>query len=235
MKRLLSGFLLTVLTAGVLCAAVSAESGPRSLSAGFYAIGTADNVTVEPRTAENIKVDPTTAAVGRETFEYYEGAERLSVTYTGPAEENDRFLVLLVTGDGLPTASDAICYIDQTATGTGGVTFDVYPMLPATGTDLTLYITGSREDFTTIEIPLSYAVDGTYTEYTEAPYVLGDVDGDGFVTATDAMNALQMVVGLGGDWTEPQRLAANVDGGTDITAADAMKILQRVVGLITDF
>jgi len=49
------------------------------------------------------------------------------------------------------------------------------------------------------------------------------------------MNALQMVVGLGGDWTEPQRLAANVDGGTDITAADAMKILQRVVGLITDF
>ena len=231
MKRILSFLLLTVLMGTLLCATVSAEGGQRSLKAGFYAIGTADNVTIEPRTADDMKVDPITAAVGQGTSEYYEGAERFRVTYTGLAKEDDQFLALLVTGDGLPTASDTICYIDQTARGTGGVTFDVYPMLPETGTDLTLYITSSREDFTTIQVDMKYAVDDTYTEAsTEAPYTLGDANSDNTVDTRDAVSVLRYVVG---DLTEADTFeeeAANTNGDTSIDTRDAVLILRYIVG-----
>ena len=234
MKRILSVLLMTALMAALLCATASAEGEQRSLKAGFYEIGTADNVTIEPRTADDIKVDPTTAAVGQGTSEYYESAERLSVTYTGPAEENDQFLVLLVTGNGLPTASDTICYIDQTVTATGGVTFDVYPMLPETGTDLTLYITSSREDFTTIQVDMKYAVDDTYTEYTEVLYTVGDVDEDSYINVADAARVIDHFLERA-PLTGSALLAANVNGDDYVNVNDAAKIIDYFLERITGF
>jgi len=61
--------------------------------------------------------------------------------------------VLLVTGSGLPTSSNTLCYINQAAKGEGDIVFDVYPLLPAQTTDLTLYITSKSDGFTTIAIP----------------------------------------------------------------------------------
>lgn len=61
--------------------------------------------------------------------------------------------------------------------------------------------------------------------------LLGDVDGDGVVTAQDAAWILRHVVGLE-VLPDSCLLQADVDGDGLITAADAAKILQYVVGLI---
>ena len=58
--------------------------------------------------------------------------------------------------------------------------------------------------------------------------VKGDVDGDGRVSASDALLALQSAVGkirLAG----AKLLSASLSGG-DVTATDALKILQFSVG-----
>ena len=59
---------------------------------------------------------------------------------------------------------------------------------------------------------------------------LGDVDGDGFITAADARIALRTSVKLE-NLSKEQELAANVDGDGFITAADARLILRASVKL----
>lgn len=231
MKKVWRMLLLAGVFTVLLC--VSALAADTVTGSGFYDIGTATNVKVEPK-ASSGTVTKTSADVNLdgkyETF--YAGSDKLTVTYSGTVAEGDQFVVMLVTGSGLPTTANTICYIDQKVGGSGNLVFDVYPKLPATTGEMTLYITSNRGDFSMIAISLNYAANGTYEV---APYTLGDVDDDGLFTAADAMCALQMAVGLGADWTANQRLAANVDGDTIITAADSMKILQRSVGLITEF
>ena len=231
MKRILSTLLLCALTVSLLCITALAEGEQRSLDAGFYSIGTTANVMIEPRTAANVKVDATSATVGKSVATYYEGAERLSVTYTGAAEENEQFLVLLVTGEGLPTASDTICYINQTAKDAGDITFDVYPVLPETSTDMTLYITSNRAGFTTIEVPLEYAVADTNTE---APYTVGDVNNSGSVDVGDALLVLKHAADLE-KLTGSNLLAADVNNSGTADVGDAMKILQFAADLIQSF
>lgn len=61
------------------------------------------------------------------------------------------------------------------------------------------------------------------------PYVLGDVNEDGKIRATDARLVLQAVAGLK-TLTEAQELAADVNKDGEVTAMDARLILQVVVG-----
>lgn len=231
MKRTFKLLLLCALTASLLCTAALAEGEQRSLGAGFYSIDTVANVTIEPRTAADVKVNATSATVDGGVAKYYEGAERLSVTYTGAAEAGDQFLVLLVTGTGLPTTSDAICYINQTATDAGSITFDVYPMLPDTGKDLTLYITSNRENFTTIEVPLKYALANTYTE---APFTAGDVNEDSYINVLDATKVidhfLERITLTGNAFA-----AANVNGDGYVNVLDATKIIDYFLERISEF
>ena len=57
--------------------------------------------------------------------------------------------------------------------------------------------------------------------------VCGDVNGDGVVTATDAVIALEIAAG-----SRPFDAAADVDGGGVVTSLDALIILQMAAGLI---
>jgi len=69
------------------------------------------------------------------------------------------------------------------------------------------------------------------TEYMQAlNRVMGDLDGDGKVTAADARLALRAAVGLE-ILTDDQKKAADLDGNGKITAADARLILRKAVGL----
>jgi hypothetical protein len=61
-------------------------------------------------------------------------------------------------------------------------------------------------------------------------FVLGDVDGDGQVTASDARLVLRAAVGLE-ILTEDQLKAADFDKNGKITAADARLVLRKAVGL----
>ncbi len=60
-------------------------------------------------------------------------------------------------------------------------------------------------------------------------YKLGDIDGDGKISATDALEALKSVVGKI-TLTETQKLAGDVDKDGDVDATDALEILKEVVG-----
>ena len=67
------------------------------------------------------------------------------------------------------------------------------------------------------------------------PVIIGDADGDGNVTSTDARLALQLSVGkIGeGDIADPDAVDADHDG--KITSTDARMILQYSVGKITEW
>ena len=62
---------------------------------------------------------------------------------------------------------------------------------------------------------------------------LGDIDGDGDITANDALTVLRASVGIA-ELTPEQFILADVDGDGDITANDALAILRFSVGLGVD-
>ncbi len=62
----------------------------------------------------------------------------------------------------------------------------------------------------------------------------GDVDGDGKVSAADALEVLKSVVGKV-TLTDEQIVVADVDGSGKVDAADALDILKKVVGKIDKF
>jgi len=59
--------------------------------------------------------------------------------------------------------------------------------------------------------------------------ILGDVNGDGFVTPEDAMLILQMLVGLI-DWIPRALLLGDINGDGQVDTTDAALILRMVVG-----
>ncbi len=62
----------------------------------------------------------------------------------------------------------------------------------------------------------------------------GDVEGDGKVSATDALEVLKAIVG-NVKLTDEQTILADVDGDEKISSVDALYILKRVVGKIDRF
>jgi len=64
---------------------------------------------------------------------------------------------------------------------------------------------------------------------------LGDVTGNGVVTAYDAARILRHTVGLGPAFTDQDSIAADVSGRMGVSAYDACLILQYVVGKIAVF
>jgi len=90
----------------------------------------------------------------------------------------------------------------------------------------TLFLTannGSNEHQVKINVKVS-----------ECQCILGDVDGDGFVTAHDASLVLQHVVGKI-TLTPEQQACADVTCNGTISALDAAEILRYSVGIITEF
>lgn len=217
MKKLLRTLLLAAALTALLC--VSALAADSAVS----------NVTGEiltPKTAEGAEI---TAEGGK-----YTGAVQFDLTATQGLTNGSQYLVLMLKDDGkntVPTAEN-IYYINQKAAADGKLTFtnaggdSVYPMDLVNGT-YSIYILGDGKTFDPAKADASFTYDAGYT--------LGDVDGDGIVTATDALFALQMAVGLsqpdGSEWSAVQRLAAEVDGEIPVTATDASLILQAAVGL----
>ncbi len=67
---------------------------------------------------------------------------------------------------------------------------------------------------------------------TSTKFVVGDVDGNKKVNATDARKVLRYVAGLE-QLNSNQLKAANVDGNKSVTATDARRILRHVAGLET--
>lgn len=63
--------------------------------------------------------------------------------------------------------------------------------------------------------------------------IFGDIDGDGLVTASDALKILRISVGLDNPNDEIKMLS-DIDGDGEITAADALAVLRLSVGIETE-
>lgn len=215
MKKLLRTLLLAAALTALLCvSALAADSAVSNVTGNI----------LTPKTAEG-------AEITADTNGKYTNAVQFDLTATEGLTNGSQYLVLMLKDDGkntVPTAEN-IYYINQKAAANGALAFTnaggdpIYPMDLANGT-YSIYIVGEGKAF-------APAASFTY----EAGYTLGDVDGDGIVTATDALFALQMAVGLsqpdGSEWSAVQRLVAEVDGEIPVTATDASLILQAAVGL----
>lgn len=129
-------------------------------------------------------------------------------------------LVLLLEGDSKVPTEGNIQYIDQTSVEAGKVTFTLKPKALTEGT-YNVYIS-------TTDKALKKVASFKYGEKPE--YTLGDVNGDGKVSAYDASMILQHTVGLI-DLAGVAAADVNKDG--KISAYDASMILQYTVGLIT--
>lgn len=62
-------------------------------------------------------------------------------------------------------------------------------------------------------------------------YIVGDVDGDGTVTTSDALTVLRISLGVQSVESEKQYLSTMIDGDDAITSADALSILRYSAGV----
>lgn len=128
----------------------------------------------------------------------------------------------------IPT-EDSILYIGQAAASGTTFTFNgVYPKAIQNGA---VMISGpGMLDIDTAD----GSKDGLYTLATiNIPYIVGDVDLDGDITAADAVMLNKHLAG-GEQLTETNRLAADIDGDGDITAADAVRLNKYLAGGSTE-
>ena len=161
---------------------------------------------------------PLTVKNGTKDGGFYAGADTFELNCTGLTGEYS--LVLLLAGDSAVPTEGNIQYIDQTSVKAGKVTFTLKPKALTEGT-YNVYIS-------TTDKALDKVASFKYGEKPE--YTLGDVNGDGKVSAYDASMILQHTVGLI-DLAGVAAADVNKDG--KISAYDASMILQYTVGLIT--
>lgn len=226
MRKLWKIFLL----AGVLCAILCVGTlAAEATASGVYDVKTSTGYTLTPQTAGKSDISASSVTINNAEKQFYANAERF--TLTGPiSDTGNQNLVFALKGDTaalgtnttIPTENN-IVYIDQKAADGSAVTFSIYPSALESGVTYGIYVVGTSTSYTKV---------ASFSYY--APYVLGDVDTDSQFTATDALFALQMSVGIGA-WNDTQRLSANVDGDSAITATDSLFILQRSVGLRDSF
>jgi hypothetical protein len=136
--------LLTLTLTGTALAAGSGDSG-------FYGIGTAPGLTVEPLTPEGDPAAAETRDADGDGLEdvFYPGSTALRVTLTDTAADST-YLILLSERDG-----DRVFYVDQ-ARGGGVLAFTVSFVLPDSQTALLLTVSSSQADFAPLTVPLAY-------------------------------------------------------------------------------
>lgn len=151
-------------------------------------------------------------------FVEVEDGAKIEVTFTSDKlEEGKQYIILMVAGEADPEDlkvpeinESSILYIDQQAVATNGsITFEVYPSSLRTGVIL-----------------ISSAETGQkIAAIVEAKFLLGDLNGDGDVTAKDVTKLLRIVAKI--DPLEPGQTADfNKDG--DVTAKDVTRLLRAV-------
>ncbi|MBR4425595.1 MAG: hypothetical protein IKS66_06590 [Oscillospiraceae bacterium] len=222
MKKLLricGAVLALALLLGVTALAAAPPEGP-----GIYGI------TLEPdyagipykvlRATESGEYDPGIAKVEAEidggVVDFYPDGVKLWFELDVPEGFN---LVLGLNEDDVPTEEN-IEYIDQQSTEGGKVRFTVYPK--------------SQSGTVIVKLANAEGVKKVLSFKLYQAYMPGDVDEDGFITATDALWILQNAA-MSRDFSAKQLLAGDVDKDSYITATDALWVLQFAAGVRTEF
>ena len=124
MKKGIRVLLLTLLCAALLCGTAYADD-----AGGMFAISMSDGVTAIPQLADCTNAPVLSAEIpqGIAVQDYYHGAQRLSLTYSG-TQEGAYYMVMVLKGSNTTPSTDNVVYMDQvTAAGTA-VEFNIYPI-----------------------------------------------------------------------------------------------------------
>ena len=222
MKKLLRSLLLAAVLTTVLCVGALAADGDPTVD-GIYNVKVEAADTLTPQDASGTAVSATNEGGAYSAF--YKGAVKLSVDVSD-LQNGEQYLLLIVkNGTNGALTGDSIYYIAQAAATDGKVAFPAYPKTMSSGS-YTVYLTGGGRTIS------SGAKVGSF-DYYQA-YTLGDVNGDGGITTTDARLILQYIVGSA-QFKEWQKLAADVNKKDGINVTDARLILKYVIGDIRTF
>ena len=218
MRKFLRILLLTAVLAGALCvSALAAEP----TEAGVYGMTTETGITVTSQTADGTEI--TKEDLGGDYSDYYAGAVKFGVEATG-LKAGSQYLLLMVSGDGVPGA-DNIVYIDQQAADANGtVAFTAYPQALDKGS-YRIFLLGGEQT-------LNSGPAASFQAYV--PYTLGDVDNNGKIQAVDALAVLRHVAKIE-TLDDTASLAADVDCDGKVKAVDALAILRYVAKIIDHF
>lgn len=215
MKRGIALLLTLVLALTVLAVpAMAAET-----TSAVYNLDVESGYSVSMKTESGAVATAYTGIVGNSyTGTVYENAAKLTLTFSG--EAGKQYMVFLLKGKEVPTEG-SIQYINQAA-GNGTVNFEIYPKDLTAAEEYRLYVSGTDLDYTEVA---TFSVTNTWEK---APYILGDVDGDGKINSIDALMVLQYNAQIEGydGLTEQQLLAADVNRDNQVNSIDALAILQ---------
>ena len=218
MKRLMRSLLLAAVLCTVLCVgALAADSEP--VKGGIYDIQ-GSGAALTPKSESGAVIEP--GSGGEITSGYYANAVKFGVAVNS-LEDNQQYLLLVLKGDGVPTAEN-IAYIDQAAAQNGSVSFIAYPKELTKGT-YHVYLVGAGKPFAESKVA-SFKCDQKYT--------LGDVDDSGVITVQDALLTLRHAADLD-TLTGTKFLAADVNSSGVVDITDALLILRYAADLIDHF
>lgn len=141
-KKVLSVFIAVMLVVTMLVPGVSAAES----KSGIYDVQITDGVDVQ------IDVDGAEASEatvsGKQYYDFYENAEKLSVSYGG-AVAGEQY-VIFVLEDGTEPTEDNIVYIDQLEGSDFNVSFNPYPSRLENGKTYNIYMSGETLSFTKV-------------------------------------------------------------------------------------
>lgn len=216
MRRIWRTLLLTALFTVLLGTAALAADTTKS---GMYDVN-GPGALLKPQTASGNTATSSTEMVNGASETFYENAVQLMMRYTTSA--NEECLVMVTNRATTSPAVSDIVYIDQKAAGSDGVAaFSLYPSSLASGTTYHVYVsTAGGSGLTKV---------GTFSYY--APYVLGDVNGDGEIDTSDAYLIARYYAGQT-TLTSTQLLAADVNHDGESDTSDAYRIARYYAGQI---
>lgn len=216
--------MLAAALAAALLLTVPAFAADTQTEPGVYNVTVESGYTLVLQTAEGNKAASCLAVVGDTTSTLYTGAVKFTLGFTGNADE--QYVVFLLQGsEAVPTQSN-IRYIDQKEGG--AVSFTVYPSDLTTPGDYGVYVSSTNQAYTKVA---SFQVTDSWEK---APYILGDVDMDGKITAYDSSLILQYLAETTElDTTKQQAADTSKNGAVD--AYDSSLILQYLAEMIDEF
>lgn len=216
--------LAAALAAALLLTVPAFAADDTQTEPGVYNVTVESGYTLELQTADGNKAESCLAVVGGTTSTLYTGAVKFTLGFTGNTGE--QYVVFLLQGSEVVPTQSNIRYIDQKEGG--AISFTVYPSELTTPGDYGVYVSSTNQAYTKVA---SFQVTDSWEK---APYILGDVDLDGKITAYDSSLILQYLAETTKLDTKKQQAADTSKNGA-VDAYDSSLILQYLAEMIDEF